>query len=195
MGTRLITSNTVSCYPPLSYLFGTDGDLVLGYGFKSVKSLLANRRTHITLTDASGKVIEAQHPKTADDTIFVQGTLSTGIPVSLTLRGGAPFKDTPGLIWSIYGTKGEIRVTASGPFLQIGYPDLKIEVHDLDTDTVEVVSPEDKEDLAELPLPGRNVGRVYKALEKGVSNCSFEDAVERHTLIEGLYKENGYNEA
>jgi len=85
------------------------------------------------------------------------------------------------------------RLTASGPFLQIGYPDMKIEVHDFAADTVEVVSIEkDAED--ELVLPGRNVGRLYKGYAKGEANCSFEDAVERHELIEKLYWQNGYSE-
>lgn len=157
--------------------------------------MLANRRPTVTLTDASGKVLEENHPKTADDTIFLHGILSSGIPLSMTLRGGPPFKDTPGLVWSIYGEKGEIRVTAGGPFLQIGYGEggIKVEVHDFEGGKVEKV--EVKEELGDLPMPGRNVGRVYRELEAGQINCSFEDAVERHEFIEGLYKENGYVEA
>jgi hypothetical protein len=35
------------------------------------------------------------------------------------------------------------------------------------------------------------VARVYNGLAEGVINCTFEDAVERHELIDGMYKENG----
>lgn len=165
--------------------------LVLGYGFSSPpKSLLANQRKSLKLVDSSGKVVKENVPKDTDDTIFLTGTLSSGIPVSMTLRGGAPFKGTPGLDWRIYGEKGEIRVTASGPFLQIGYPDMKIEVHDFEKDTVEEVKLE-KDEFDSFGIPARNVARVYKELSEGRNNCTFEDAVERHRLLQGMYKENG----
>jgi predicted dehydrogenase len=170
----------------------------LGYGFKSPRGLLENRRTNINLVDAEGKVVRENVPKTADDTIFVTGTLSNGIPVSLSLRGGKPFKGTPGLDWRIYGETGEIRVTGSGPFLQIGYPDMKIELHDFEKDTVEEV--EIPIDELDVEAPGaafggyasRNVGRLYRGLAKGEVNCSFKDAVDRHEFLEELYKQNGY---
>lgn len=172
---------------------------VLGYGFKTIHSLLANRRTHIALTDAEGKVIEPHHRKNADDTIFLNGTLSTGIPLSMTLRGGQPFKGAPGLVWSIYGSTGEIRITAGGPFLQIGYAEsqggIKVEVHSFGDGKDSVEEVETVDELEDLPMPGRNVARVYKELEEGKISCTFEDAVDRHTFIEGLYKENGYEEA
>ena len=173
---------------------------VLGYGFKDPKGLLEGRRTHIDLVDGEGKVVEKNVPKTADDTIFVHGKLSTGVPVSLTLRGGKPFKGTPGLDWRIYGETGEIRITAGGPFLQIGYPDMKVELHTFETDVVEEVEvPKDEFD-AEDPgsafsgIASRNVGRLYKGLAEGEVNCSFEDAVERHEFLEELYRQNGYVE-
>lgn len=169
----------------------------LGYGFKSSNGLLECKRPLIDLVDADGRVVERGVPKTADDTIFVTGTLSNGIPVSLNLRGGSPFKGTPGLDWRIYGETGEIRLTASGPFLQIGYPDMKIELHDFAKDTVEEIEiPKDELDV-EAPgaafggFAARNVGRLYRGLAKGEVNCSFEDAVE---FLEELCKQNGYLE-
>lgn len=170
---------------------------VLGYGFKSPHGLLQRRRTHINVVDAEGKVVKESVPKTADDTIFVTGTLSTGVPVSMTLRGGKPFKSTPGLDWRIYGETGEIRLTASGPFLQIGYPDMKIELHTFEGDGVEEIEiPKDELDVEGKDAFGgfaaRNVGRLYKGLANGEVSCSFEDAVERHEFLEELYKQNGY---
>lgn len=166
--------------------------IALGYGFQSPpKTLVANQRKYIQITDSEGKVLEEKHAKTSDDTIFLNGTLSSGIPLSMTLRGGKPFKDTPGLEWRIYGETGEIRVTASGPFLNIGYPDTKIQIHDFEKDTVEEVQV-DKDEFDEgFGIPARNVGRLYKALADGKINCSFEDAVERHALLDAMYKENG----
>ncbi|KAF8846918.1 NAD-binding Rossmann fold oxidoreductase family protein [Acephala macrosclerotiorum] len=171
---------------------------VLGYGFESgPKTLLANRRKTVQIVDGEGKVLETKN-KTSDDTIFLSGTLTTGIPLSMTLRGGKPFKNTPGLDWRIYGSTGEIRVSVSGPSLQIGYPDMKIQVHNFEKDEVEEVAPDrdefDEEEeggKGKFGLPARNVGRLYKALYEGRVNCSFEDAVERHALLDGMYRENG----
>ena len=167
----------------------------MGYGFTPApKTLVANRRKTQTLLDKDGKVLNSNFPKTSDDTIFLHGYLTSGIPISYTLRGGIPFKDTPGLDWRIYGSKGEIRVTASGPFLQVGYPDVKIQVHNVEKGTVEEVKIEEDDVDALLKgygLPSKNVGRIYRELSEGRNNCSFDDAVERHDFIEEIYKENG----
>ena len=141
---------------------------VLGYGFeKAPHALLENRMTHIKLIDAAGKVVQEGYPKTADDTIFVSGKLKNGIPLSLTMRAGEPFKGTPGLDWRIYGEAGEIRVTSSRPFFQVGYEDMKIEVHDFASDGVEEVKiPRDEFDKL-VGFAPRNVGRLYRGLVEG----------------------------
>lgn len=183
--------------------------LALGYGFKSPHALLQTRRETCTLMNDDGSVAEKDIPKTADDTMFITGTLSTGIPVSFNLLGGDPFPGTNGLEWFIYGEVGTIRLTAPGPFLQIGYSDMKIELHDFATNSVkEIAIPQDEFDH-NAPKPGSvefpynpdmadfaslNMGRLYKFLATGASNCSFEDAVERHEFLEELYKQNGYIE-
>jgi hypothetical protein len=38
------------------------------------------------------------------------------------------------------------------------------------------------------------VGRLYKGLKNEEINCSFEDAVDRHALVEEIYRENGIQE-
>jgi len=170
---------------------------VLGYDFSpSPKALLASRRSHQKVLSSSNELVKEKHAITSDDTIFLHGTLSNGIPLSFSLRGGKPFKDVPGLDWRIYGETGEIRITSSGPFLNIGYPDVKIAISDFGMDggdskdvvTVEVEKDEFDDDA--WGIPSRNVARVYKELAEGRVNCSFEDAVERHELIDGMYKEN-----
>lgn len=166
---------------------------MLGYGFQSPpKTLVAARRKFTKLIDSHGKVVNEKFPMTADDTVFLNGTLSSGIPLSFSLRGGKPFKGTPGLDWRIYGETGEIRVTASGPFLQVGYPDMKIQVYDFEKDVVEDIDVEKDEFDEKFASPARNVGRLYKDFAQGDNNCTFEDAVERHELIDAMYKENGF---
>jgi len=142
------------------------------------------------LLSNDGKEIEEKHAKTADDTIFLQGTLASGIPLSFSLRGGKPFPGTPGMEWDIYGEKGAIKVTSPGPFLQIGFEGMKILVQDGEGDKAEEIEiPGDEFDGYEHRA--RNVARVYKGLAAGEINCTFEDAVERHELIDGIYKDNG----
>ncbi|TVY36898.1 Galactose/lactose metabolism regulatory protein [Lachnellula subtilissima] len=164
---------------------------VLGYGFSiGPKTTIANRRPTITLLDDDAKtILNPTLPKTSDDTIFLTGTLASSVPISVSLRGGAPFKGQPGLDWRIAGSEGEIRITASGPFLQIGSPDMKIEVHDHASDELKEVGWE--EEFAALELPARNVASVYKELKAGRINCTFEDAVERHRFIKEVYRDSG----
>jgi predicted dehydrogenase len=155
--------------------------------------VLANRRKFQKLLGSDGKVVEEKHPKTSDDTIFLTGTLSSGVPLSFSLRGGKPFPGEPGMDWTIHGEKGTIRITSPSPFVQVGYEGMKIEVQEGEGDKVEVVEvPGDEFDG--YGHPARNVGRVYKEFKEGKINCSFEDAVERHALIEGMYRENGIQE-
>lgn len=159
--------------------------------FETVSGILANRRPVIQLLNKDGSIAVKDYPKTTDDTVLVHGIANNDAPVSINLRGGKAFKDTPGQDWRIYGEKGEIRLTASGPFLQIGYPNIKIAVHDFVSNEVEEI--EIGKDLFDnFALPVRNVARVYEAIANGDSSllCSFEDAVERHRLIDMLYKAN-----
>ncbi|KAH8674623.1 oxidoreductase [Tricladium varicosporioides] len=195
LGRREVGGNLVTIH------FGHSVDYVqyvLGYGFQGQpKTLLANRRKTVKLTNADGKVIEENHPKDSDDTIFLHSTLASGIPLSMALRGGPPIPGTPGLDWRIYGSTGELRITASGPFLQIGYPDIKIEYHDHASNQVTSIPFEDLEENGDLGIPARNVAAVYRRLRERKEGkevegiCGFEDAVERHALLESMYAENG----
>jgi predicted dehydrogenase len=155
--------------------------------FKKVSGITANRRLLIQLLNKDGSVAVKDFPKTTDDTILVQGVASNDAPVSYSLRGGKAFKGTPGQDWRIYGEKGEIRLTAGGPFLQIGYPDIAIAVHDFASDEVEEVHV-GKDSFDKFNLSVRNVARVYEAIADGDKSilCDFEDAVERHRLIDTL---------
>ncbi|KAI1809565.1 NAD-binding Rossmann fold oxidoreductase family protein [Poronia punctata] len=165
----------------------------LGSTFTSATALLANRRPTVKLTGSNDEILTESHPKTADDTIFIQGTVGeSSIPVLFSLQGGPQFKGTAGLDWRILGTKGELRITSSGPLLSIGSPDQKVEFHDLEKDEVVTVEVEKDGFDEELPLPARNVARIYEGIA-GVEGrreflCSFEDAVERHRFLDGLDK-------
>lgn len=117
----------------------------------------------------------------------------------MTLRGGPPFPGVPGVDWHIYGSKGEIRFTAPAPLIQMGSAGVKIEVQNGEGGDVETVEVERDafDDLAagekagHFALAACNVGRLYAALKEGKLTSTFEDAVERHELIEGIQSANG----
>ncbi|KAI9745111.1 MAG: transcription regulator gal80 [Claussenomyces sp. TS43310] len=159
--------------------------------FETFHGLLGNQRKTIKLLNPDGSVLDKAHKKTSEDHIMIHGRLKdSGALLSINMRGGKPFKDAPGLDWRIYGETGEIRFTAGGPFVTMGYPDMTISLHDFSKDTVEKI--EIPEDLEALPMPARNVGRIYNAIATGDLSlcCDFEDAVRRHRFIDELYKEN-----
>jgi predicted dehydrogenase len=105
------------------------------------------------------------------------------------IRGGRAFARAPKFLWRIYGEKGEIEVTASGGGLNVGYDDEQILVDDFGTGEVEKVGVEGDE-WDELPRQARNVARLYEALRKGEKDgiVSFEEAVGRHEVIDGMYE-------
>lgn len=179
---------------------------VLGYGVTEPHALFRRRRERITLLNDDGSLNSENVEKTADDVMYVTGELGENkIPTSWNLIGGPAFPGTSGMEWKIYGLTGTIRVSAPGPFLQIGYHETKIEVLDPESGSVkEIEIP--KDDIDEWPVtdfpynPGfkdfafQNMARMYRHLAKRGSNCTWEDAVERHNLIEELYRQNGYTE-
>ncbi|KAL2842112.1 hypothetical protein BJX68DRAFT_270830 [Aspergillus pseudodeflectus] len=156
----------------------------------SFQSLLANQRPVINLVGDDGSIVEWGARKTTPDHIMIHGKLESGAVLSVSMRGGTPFKGSPGLEWSIYGEKGEVRVTGPNGFIEI-FGITKIELHDFTTDTVEEIELR-KGTFAEMEPINRNLARVYEAIATGDNSvlCSFEEAVKRHEFIEEVYKQN-----
>jgi predicted dehydrogenase len=165
---------------------------VLGYNFTSPpQTLLKTQQPIIQILGKNGEVIKKDAPMETPDTIFLQGVLSPSIPLSIQFRVGAPFPGTPGLDWRIKGEEGEIRITGSGPFIQIGYPDLKLQVESNgEVETFEIGQFGEEEGIDGIPYG--NVSRVYRELRDGRVNCTFEEAVELHKVLEEAWKANGY---
>lgn len=145
--------------------------------------MLGNQRPTVDIIDDNGKIVESGVKKDAPDHILVQGTLASGGIMSITMRGGKRIPDSPGLVWRIYGEKGEILITADGPTFQTG----AVKVYDNEKGVVEEIKlPEDSKD--DLPLSGRNVARLYDAFARRGEYATFEDALERHRLIDKIDK-------
>lgn len=135
-------------------------------------------------------MIKERAEKTNPDHVIIQGTLQSGVVLSATIRGGAPFKGTPGLVWSIYGEKGEIKITGPSALIEI-YGITSFELHDFDTEVVEDVELK-KGTFAEMVPIHRNLARVYEAIAAGDTSvlCGFEEAVKRHEFIREIQDQN-----
>jgi predicted dehydrogenase len=70
-----------------------------------LSAVMANRRHEVRALD-TGELL----PMSAPDQVLVSGVLTNGAPVSIHYRGGTS-RGTPGFVWEINGSEGDIRVT------------------------------------------------------------------------------------
>ena len=184
---RKIGGNMVSIHfgHTIDYILYTLGEL------SSFNGMLSIQRPRVDILDRDSNKVETV-TKDTHDQIMLQGTLKSGGVLSVHLRGGAPFSGEPGLTWRIYGETGEIMVTANGPFLQIGYPAIDIRLHDFAKGEVQNIDENASGSTGgeDLPLPARNVSRVYEAYasERAATHADFNEALKRHRLLDQLYK-------
>jgi predicted dehydrogenase len=152
-------------------------------------SFIANQRPETRIVDRKTNTLVDTVIKDTPDQFLLQGTLQSGALLSYHLRGGKAFPAGPHFLWRIYGEKGEIEVTATGPLLNVGYGDEQILLHDQLTGKVETIEVE-KDEWDELPSQAKNIARLYEAIQKGELEGvpHFEDSVKRHALIEDIYK-------
>ena len=138
------------------------------------------------------------------DQIALSAILASGGVLSLHLRGGDPMPETssskdgtgssmPPFLWRIYGEKGEIEVTAPNVLVSIGGPGAAIKLHDHSSGKVHEVPMEGDETLDALPVPARNVGRLYDAFAAGGYGkderiVTIQQGMGRHRLIDEMLK-------
>ena len=156
---------------------------------QDTKSTLQIRRPEVDIRDGDG-IIRETVTSDVPDLIYVSGALpgspiiSDGAILAIRYRRGDPFKGEPGLVWTIEGEKGEIRlVSPSGPAIQALSEPGTIEIHNFDTDEVETVEWKWHDWQEGLPIPARNIGALYEAFADGRKYPTFQDAVERHEQI------------
>lgn len=130
------------------------------------------------------------------------GNVVESATLAVTFRHGQPFKGHPGLIWSINGTKGELLITAPGPYLHSDSYNgpITIQVHDHESDEVSELGWDWQEWQKELPVRARNSAELYeryaewveggkKDVRKGREWPRLEDGVVRMKELDGLYKQ------
>jgi len=163
---------------------------------KTFNSLLANKRPTVALLNSDGTVANPAYHNTSHDHILLQGELSGGAVFNVNIRGGPPFKGTPGLDWRIYGSKGEIRVTCPRAGLWLD-GDIKLEVYHFVTDSVEEVDLQKVLGVDDpgvgLQAPADNVARVYEAFAKGQTDkyLDFEQSLKWASFIDSVYASAG----
>ena len=160
-------------------------------GLDELSASLSTRRPDVKILGANGNV-EMELVRDTPDHIMLQGTLSgSKAPVSIVVRHGKAFPDTPRLTWHILGTKGEIRVKTNMA-MNITLGDEKIEVFDHEKDAVEEVKIEYQEEVKDLSLFGKNIGALYELYAKGGTVdkgfVDFEQAVGMHRIIDAMEK-------
>jgi predicted dehydrogenase len=157
---------------------------------KEFSSVLATRwpKTRLTNSDGTpGELIDRETP----DHVLIQGILAeSGATLSVNLRGGKSFPGTPLLVWRIFGTKGEIRVSSYGGFLGIVTGTEKVELYDNEKDEIKVIEcpfPEAVKDITNL---SKITGLDYEAFATGNKEglVTFEDGLVRHRFIDEIWK-------
>lgn len=182
---------------------------VLG-GFKDFQGRMQNQRPVKKVVDGNGAVV-GETESDVPDFLTIHGALkketgkadiADGATLVSTFRHGTPFKGHPGFEWSINGTKGELLITAPGPYLMSDSYDgpIKIELHDHATDTVKDLGWDWKDWQKELPIRSRIVAELYeryaewvqggrKGVKEGRDWPRLQDAVLRMEFFHKLYKQ------
>ncbi|KAI0011990.1 hypothetical protein F4779DRAFT_569918 [Xylariaceae sp. FL0662B] len=161
------------------------------------QSRLQIQRPDVKIRDPSkGDAIVETVKSDVPDLIIVTGSLPKSEHVVenatllVRLRRGQPFKDAPTYTWTVYGEKGELRLTIrDGPMPHMcskGNP-LTLELYDFETENIESLEWESNE-RSELPGPARNIGALYEAYasSESVPYPTFEHAWKRHKQLDGI---------
>ncbi|KAG9239131.1 putative dehydrogenase [Amylocarpus encephaloides] len=158
--------------------------------FKCSDSLLSNRHPTKNIIDPAkdNQIVYKDVPNNVPDQIMMQGIVSPlNVPVSIHYRVGQPFPGTPQLDWRVQGDLGELRITMSTFFLMLGSPDEKLEYYNKQTGEIEILEPE-KDEWDELPIPARNIARLYEAFRKDEWHPDFDWAVKRHEMLDEIWR-------
>jgi predicted dehydrogenase len=114
------------------------------------------------------------------DFLTVHGTLkpgkadiSPGALLSVTFRAGPSLKGQPGFTWTIHGSKGELVITAPGPYLMSGDSydgPVKIHFHDHSSDELLDLEWDWEEYQKQFALRVRSVAEMYERYARWVES-------------------------
>lgn len=107
------------------------------------------------------------------DLVLMHTALSSKASLSISFRCGQAFKDDSGLVWSIHGEAGEIKVTASGSSLHVFDCNARILIHKFQDIVEEITWDWQNQDLSGSV---RNVASMFQAfLDKEVRRYADSD--------------------
>lgn len=152
---------------------------VLG-DLSSVAAVIENRRPHV-LVENTGATL----PMNAPDQVLVCGTLTSGAALSIHYQGGLP-RDGQGLIWTIHGTEGDLRVM--GPSGHVQMMPLTL-WGTRGAGTLEPIAMPDDCGFPDV-IPG-NVAKLYARMAADLSAGTrtapdFDDAVQLHRVLAAI---------
>jgi predicted dehydrogenase len=144
------------------------------------------------------------------DFLTVCGTLkpgktdiSPGALLSVSYRTGPSLKGQPGFTWTINGSKGELIITAPGPYLMSGDSyngPVKIHCHDHNSDEIKELEWDWEDYQKNLGIRARSVAEMYERyarwiesgkgnVEKGYEFPRLDDGIELMKEFDKMYKE------
>lgn len=165
--------------------------------FTKIDSKLQIQRPEVKVRDPATNTIAETVQSDVPDLLFAIGhlapsdTTEKGASTLLRFRRGQPFKGEPALVWTIQGTKGEIKLVAqNGTTLHASayLGPVTIQLYDFATDQAQEVSWAWAGWQEELPLLSRSVAEVYErfASSDGPSVAPFESAGARHKQLDDI---------
>ena len=152
--------------------------------FRELSATVATQRKQSALIE-TGESLEM----TAADQVLINGTLKNGAVVSIHIRGGMSRANYSSL--EINGTKGDLRVTSSGP-LQIAELTLQgAQGHEAPWADLPVPEYYRWVPASVPPGPPLNVAQLYSRLAANIrdgnpSGPDFDAAVIRHRLLDAI---------
>ena len=149
-----------------------------------LSSLIARRRPTVLALDTGNQL-----PMTAPDQVLVSGLLTGGAPIAIHYRGGIA-RGTPGLVWEINGSDGDLLLTAPSGHSQMDPLTLQGGRGDDKTLHPLAVPAEFLENCPADAIVG-NVARLYARMAADLRQNTrtapdFDDAVALHRLIAAI---------
>lgn len=182
----------------------------------SHQSLLVNQYPEVDIVDSvTREVVEKAHPNTVPNQVVFDAVLESGVVLTYKLQNvatsppGVPAEPTtkdktypPLLDWRIFGSNGEIHIQRfktwsvhHGAVIDVW--EAKI-WREQDGEWVEIKP--DPDEFEHLPIPARNIARLYEAFAAGLDEQKekrrwypdFEHALRTHLLLDDMLRKNGF---
>lgn len=153
---------------------------------RPLSALTATKIPAADLLDTAGNVVEKGWKRTGVDHAFLQGYIGDDVLLSLQYRVGSAID--AGIRWHIYGSEGEIEIVNNSTQMYPFSPEdctIRVKLHS--EDKAEVVEMKRNPNVPEgIKGPALDVWGLYDEYAKDGKYFDFDEAVERHVLLDDL---------